>query len=249
MRVQYGLVLLSALAIFQGCSSAQLPELKPVYAHPADNVQPSSKYVRFADSLGAVSSGKLESILAAFEYCGREQRLAFVTPPMPYSSGMNYSRVSTYSLRFREEDESLAATAFIAPFECIEQKHTVKTGLAESEDIGSSGATRRLMHDLRGGIAVDKTAPASAFAEGDIVTRVGTFRVESRAELAKAIDVSPVGLLAIQVVRKGKLVTIAQTSTDTTAQTLANARQLLGAVCKETSSNSPACAAKSLARN
>ncbi len=241
-RVHLALFVLS-FAGLQGCTSLEMPAPKPVIVNPAANMAPSSKIVRFADSLGAVvqrtEDAKLQSMIAAFDYCDREQRLAFVTPPLAYSPRINYSRVSTYSNRLPEE---ASATSFVAPFECIQEKHSVKTGLLESEDIPSVEPIRKHVSDSRGGVIVHRVNESSRFKENDIVVRVADFRVVSRAELVKAVDLSPLGEVSFTVVRSGKLVTVTGDVRDTTASTSANALKLLEALCKETGSSAPSCA-------
>jgi hypothetical protein len=254
MRVQFALSVLSrrasaalfagliGMAFLQGCATGQPPALAQ-----APRPMKPAKIVRFADALGAVATtaeaSKLQSMLAAFDYCDREQRLAFVTPPMAYSSHINYSRVSTYSLRFSSEADSnaVAPSSYVAPFECIDQKHSVKTGLLESEDVPSN-ALRGSMHDHRGGVIVHRSDILSAFRENDIVVEVGSFRVESRGELVKAVDVSPVGNVSFGVVRSGKLIQLAGLISDTTDSTQKNALKLLEALCKETGASSRSCA-------
>lgn len=264
-RVHLYLLVLSFGAILQGCASlsavtAQPSSLPPLSVHLADStvsstatasaslsVPTGAKIVRFADALGAVASNaeasKLQSMLAAFDYCDREQRLAFVTPPMAYSPRINYSRVSTYSLRFTDEAAStatLGAPSYVAPFECIEQKHSVKTGLAESEDVPAN-ALQGTMDDRRGGVIVHRTLPGSGFLNNDILVSVGLFRIETRGELAKAVDVSPVGDLSFGVVRGSKLVHVIGHAVDMTASTEKNALHLLEALCKETGASARSC--------
>jgi hypothetical protein len=252
MRVHSCLLVLSVVAFLQGCTTMQPPALQPLSVHPADapistpSKSPASKIVRFADTLGAVASSddssKLQSMLVAFDYCDREQRLAFVTPPMAYSPRINYSRVSTYSLRFTEEASSsgpetrpgsLALRSYVAPFECIDQKHSVKTGLAESEDVPAN-VLHGTLNDHKGGVIVHRTLPGSAFRENDILITVGAFRVQTRGEMAKAVDVSPPGEISFGVVRDSKLIHFSSTVIDTTSKTRENALHLLEALCKET---------------
>ncbi len=247
MRVHSCLLVLSVMAFLQGCTTIQAPVVQSASAHPADlklSLSSSSRIVRFADALGAVSStaeaSKLQSMLAAFDYCDREQRLAFVTPPMAYSPRVNYSRVSTYSLRFTAEASSLAPLSFVAPYECIDQKHSVKTGLAESEDVPAN-TLHGAVNDRRGGVIVHRTFPGSAFQENDILISVGSFRIETRGELAKAVDISPVGEVSFGVVRGGKHMLVTGSVVDTTAATQRNALQLLEALCKETGAFSRSC--------
>jgi hypothetical protein len=224
-----------------------------VYANPASNVAPvapSSKIVRFKDALGAVvqraDDAKLQSMIAAFDYCDREQRLAFVTPPLAYSPRMNYSRVSTYSNRLADDP---SAKSFVAPFECIDQKHSVKTGLLESEDIPSIAPIRKTLGDSRGGVIVHRASDSSKFRENDVVVKVADFRVETRAELVKAVDLSPLGDVAFTVVRGDRLIQITGEVLDTTQSTSANALKLLEALCKETSSSAPSCTRRLSAKN
>lgn len=259
-RVHFALFVLSFAAL-QGCTTAQVPSPKPVYANPAMNRSagesttastpatdthiPLSKIVRFKDALGAVvqrtEDAKLQAMIAAFDYCDREQRLAFVTPPLAYSPRINYSRVSTYSNRLPVESSG-SVNSFVAPFECIDQKHSVKTGLLESEDIPSVRAIRESLGDSRGGVIVHAAGPESKFRENDIVVKVADFRVESRAELVRAVDLSPLGDVTFTVVRGDRLVTVSGQVHDTTTSTSENALKLLEALCKETGSSAPSCA-------
>lgn len=244
-RVHFALFVLS-FAGLQGCTTTQAPIL---VASPSKvtSSQSASKIVRFADALGAVvqsgslesGDAKLESMLAAFDYCDREQRLAFVTPPLAYSPRINYSRVSTYSNRLPSDP---SAKSFVAPFECIDQKHSVMTGLLESEDIPSIVSVHSAIGDTRGGVIVHRTSAASKFQENDVVVKVAAYRVETRAELVKAVDLSPLGDVAFTVVRDGKLMTVVGDVRDTTASTSKNALKLLEALCKETGSNATSCA-------
>jgi hypothetical protein len=234
-RVHFALFVLS-FASLQSCSTTAT--VAPSNAAVSAGLSPS-KIVRFADALGAVSDVKLESMLAAFDYCDREQRLAFVTPPLAYSPRINYSHVSTYSNRLADDP---SAKTFVAPFECIDQKHSVKTGLLESEDIPSISAIRSAMSDSRGGVIVHRANALSKFKESDIVVKVGNFRVETRAELVKAVDLSPVGEVDFTVVRCGKRLTISGDVHDTTASMSQNALKLLEALCKESAATSRVCA-------
>ena|GEM_PF-4897690 len=242
-RVHWALLVLS-FGTLQGCATLKRVDPKPVYAHPAAATVPAStKIVRFADALGAVAlnneNAKLQSMIAAFDYCDREQRLAFVTPPLSYSPRINYSHVSTYSNRLSPDS---TARSFVAPFECIDQKHSVKTGLLESEDIPSTEELHKALGDLRGAVIVHNTTTTSKFRENDLIVKVGGFRIESRGELVKAVDVSPIGSLDFEVLRDGKLTSVSETVYDTTATTSATALKLLEALCKETGSTSPSCA-------
>lgn len=243
IRVHFALLVLS-LALFNGCTTMQPPAPKPVYVNPASSTPvPPSKIIRFADALGAVSlspeNAKLQSMIAAFDYCDREQRLAFVTPPLSYSRHINYSRVSTYSNRLSDDP---SAQLFVAPFECIDQKHSVKTGLLESEDIPSFAWLQHVTADSRGGVIVHRVSAESKFQENDIVVKVGDFRIENRAELVKAVDVSSLGPVEFTVVRGGHLIQVSGEVLDKTMSASTTALKLLESLCKETGSSAPSCA-------
>lgn len=258
LRVHFPRVMFAAgVFLLQACASTQLPAPKPIEAHPASAAEPvvvkvadvagsvpmTTKIVRFADALGAValnakpSDAKYESMLAAFDYCAREQRLAFITSPLTYSPRINYSRVSTFSNRLPEDPN---ATAFVAPFECLDQKHSARTGLLESEDVPSSHILAAAMKDSKGAVIVHRVAKGSLFRENDLIVSIGGLRVETRAEVSKAVDWTAVGTTEFQVVRGTRVVRVKQTIVDKTETMRANAQQLLSALCKE-GHLAPAC--------
>lgn len=181
LRVHFWRVMFaSGLFCLQACSSApvaqiaQITPVTPLTNGPSteapvsvDDKPMTTKIIRFADALGAVAIGarledaKYESMLAAFDYCAREQRLAFITSPLPYSPRLNYARVSTFSNRLPEDPN---ASAYVAPFECLDQKHSAKTGLLESEDMPSTHELERAMKIKKAALSFTVSRRVRSFA-------------------------------------------------------------------------------------
>ena len=146
-RVQFRLLILSVFALLQGCSSiATKPEGSAGLA----------KIIHFSDAMGAVHIGdskstpedaRLRSMLAAFDQCELSHQLAFVTPPIEFSPQADYVLISSYSLqhgRFLADSVKSKTPSYVAPFECIDQKHGVESAILESREVPSTALHTQL---------------------------------------------------------------------------------------------------------
>ncbi len=246
-RVHFRMLILSALTILQGCASLHLKtEAAASHMH----------IIRFADSMGAVFEGgagaspddiKLRSMLAAFEQCQISHQLAFVTAPIEFFPAADYSFVSAYDLqhgRFLADSAPPNDPAYVAPFECIDQKHGLESPIHESREV-TTMLVHNLAGDMRGAIVAVKVEPnITGLKNGDLILAIADQRVETRTELAKAVDWLPLGPTKYSVIRANSVIRVDGEITDRTPTTLKTAKNLLTEICNRLRSTSKTCGEK-----
>lgn len=243
--VIFASALCAGVFALQGCTTAQLAS--------RDASGGQTKIIHFADSMGAVYVGgdasspddaKLRAMLAAFEQCDVGHQLAYVTQPIEFSPSADYSFLSSYALqhgRFLADSARSQKPAFVAPFECIDQKHGVATAVLESREVPGSGIPTRL-NDEKGAVKALAVEPnITGLKNGDLILAIGDKRVETRTELAKIVDWLPVGPTKYTIIRANAVIQVDGEVTDRTPSTLKTAKVLLSEICSRLRSNAKVC--------